>query len=151
MFINITAADVDPALATSRRQTQQEPVGAIDIIELSKQYILAQIHSNQTMNNSTFTNATTKSGRLRVRQTQKHEAMRSVALEKCVDGPIQFGPNQPCLNGSCCSKLGKCGYKEAQCGKDNCLSNCDAKAVCGIDSADGKTPCGLKLCCSYYG
>ncbi|EAT76454.1 hypothetical protein SNOG_16082 [Parastagonospora nodorum SN15] len=151
MFINITAADVDPTLATSRRQTQQEPVGAIDIIELSKQYILAQIHSNQTMNNSTFTNATTKSGRLRVRQTQKHEAMRSVALEKCVDGSIQFGPNQPCLNGSCCSKLGKCGYKEAQCGKDNCLSNCDAKAVCGIDSADGKTPCGLKLCCSYYG
>jgi chitinase len=23
--------------------------------------------------------------------------------------------------------------------------------MCGIDSADGKTSCGLKLCCSYYG
>ncbi|KAK1566167.1 glycoside hydrolase superfamily [Colletotrichum navitas] len=32
-----------------------------------------------------------------------------------------------------------------------CISDCDAKAMCGIDSADGKTPCGLKLCCSFYG
>lgn len=23
--------------------------------------------------------------------------------------------------------------------------------MCGIDSADGQTECGMKLCCSYYG
>ncbi|KAF1942406.1 glycoside hydrolase [Clathrospora elynae] len=49
------------------------------------------------------------------------------------------------------SKEVKCGYKAAQCAPENCLSNCNAKAMCGIDSAGGKTTCGLKLCCSYYG
>ncbi|KAF2271257.1 glycoside hydrolase [Westerdykella ornata] len=43
-----------------------------------------------------------------------------------------------------------CGFKSYNCG-ETCISNCDAKAMCGIDSADGKTPCGLKLCCSHYG
>jgi hypothetical protein len=42
------------------------------------------------------------------------------------------------------------GFKEAQCGA-SCISNCNATAMCGIDSADGATPCGLNLCCSHYG
>jgi hypothetical protein len=46
--------------------------------------------------------------------------------------------------------LGKCGFKSYNCG-EKCISNCDAKAMCGIDSADGQTSCGLKLCCSFYG
>lgn len=33
----------------------------------------------------------------------------------------------------------------------NCLSNCDAKAKCGINSRDGKVKCPLNLCCSDYG
>ncbi|KAH7068560.1 hypothetical protein FB567DRAFT_251587 [Paraphoma chrysanthemicola] len=66
------------------------------------------------------------------------------------DGPIQCGPGSPCKDDSCCSAEGKCGYKEHNCGA-GCTSNCDAKAMCGIDSADGKTKCGLNLCCSYYG
>ncbi|OAG16142.1 glycoside hydrolase, partial [Alternaria alternata] len=65
-------------------------------------------------------------------------------------GPIQCGPGSPCKDNSCCGPEGKCGYKEHNCGA-GCTSNCDAKAMCGIDSADGKTPCALKLCCSYYG
>ncbi len=31
-----------------------------------------------------------------------------------------------------------------------CLSNCEAKAMCGADSAGG-SKCGLNLCCSFYG
>jgi hypothetical protein len=67
-----------------------------------------------------------------------------------VEGPIQCGVGKPCLDGSCCNSDGKCGYKSHNCG-EKCISNCDAKAMCGMDSADGQTECGLKLCCSYYG
>jgi hypothetical protein len=48
------------------------------------------------------------------------------------------------------SHAGKCGYKKTNCGDDGCISNCDAKAMCGRDSADGKTACGLNLCCKYW-
>lgn len=66
------------------------------------------------------------------------------------DGPTQCGPGSPCKDDSCCSVDGKCGYKTAHCGT-GCQSNCQAKAMCGIDSADGNTPCALRLCCSFYG
>lgn len=66
------------------------------------------------------------------------------------DGPVQCCPGSPCKDDSCCGREGKCGFKEPNCGA-GCTSNCDAKAMCGIDSADGKTRCGLNLCCSYYG
>jgi chitinase len=151
VFRNITAADVDPSLATYRRQTQQEPTEAIDIIELSKQYILAQIGANRIAVNNTISNSTMSLNHNWKETTQRRHSLASHSLEKRVDGPIQCGPNQPCLDGSCCSKLGKCGYKAGQCSTENCISNCDAKAMCGIDSADGRTPCGLKLCCSFYG
>ncbi|KAF2742345.1 glycoside hydrolase family 18 protein [Sporormia fimetaria CBS 119925] len=72
------------------------------------------------------------------------------SLHKRVDGPIQCGPGSPCKDNSCCGPEGKCGYKEHNCGA-GFTSNCDAKAMCGIDSADGATPCGLNFCCSYYG
>ncbi|KAF2123714.1 glycoside hydrolase family 18 protein, partial [Dothidotthia symphoricarpi CBS 119687] len=72
------------------------------------------------------------------------------SLHKRVDGPIQCGPGSPCKDNSCCGPEGKCGYKEQNCGA-GCTSNCEAKAMCGIDSADGKTRCGLNLCCSHYG
>ena len=74
----------------------------------------------------------------------------TLSLHKRVDGPVQCGPGSPCKDDSCCGPQGKCGYKEANCGA-GCTSNCHAKAMCGIDSADGKTRCGLNLCCSYYG
>lgn len=33
----------------------------------------------------------------------------------------------------------------------SCISNCDAKAMCGVNSINGKTACALNLCCGYYG
>lgn len=66
------------------------------------------------------------------------------------DGPVQCSRGSPCIDDSCCGSEGKCGYKKEHCG-DGCTSNCDATAMCGIDSADGKTLCPLNLCCSYYG
>ena len=140
-------------MSTYRLQTQQDPSDAIDIIEWSKQIILGQIDSNNTRN-STSINSTTL--HVRSHSHPRHlpseiSPYRPGLLQKRLDGPVQCGLGQPCLDGSCCSKDGKCGYKEAHCAPENCLSNCDAKAMCGIDSADGRTPCGLKLCCSFYG
>ena len=60
------------------------------------------------------------------------------------DTAPQCGPGKPCVDGSCCNKDSKCGYKSIHCGSD-CISNCNAKAMCGVDS------CGLHTCCSYYG
>jgi chitinase len=154
MLRHITAEVVDPSLSTYKLQTQQDPVDAIDIIEWSKQIILGQIGSNNGTSNGTSWNKTES----HVRRYHHPQQMgsdislyRPGLMRKRADGPIQCGPGKPCLDESCYSKDGKCGYKEAHCAPENCLSNCDAKAMCGIDSADGKTPCGLKLCCSYYG
>ncbi len=50
-----------------------------------------------------------------------------------------------------CGTNGKCGFEAENCGAGNCTSNCDAKAMCGRRSKDGKRPCGMNLCCSYSG
>lgn len=143
-------------------ETQRQPkVGVIDIISLSEQYILGQLGSNSTKNgtapsaNASFPD-NSPSSRVR-RSSHGHGIMHRHRLSEkrqtttpVVEGPIQCGPGKPCLDGSCCNTDGKCGYKSHNCG-EKCISNCDAKAMCGIDSADGQTECGLKLCCSYYG
>ena len=64
--------------------------------------------------------------------------------------PIQCGAGTPCLDGSCCSRDGKCGFRDYHCGA-KCISNCNAKAMCGVNSPAGSKKCGLNLCCSYYG
>ena len=158
-YRHITAEDVDPTLSTYGLPLQQDPVDAIDIIGWSKQIILGQIGTsnnatNITLTNKTWTNGTTPNIRRHSQHSQHANQLISpyrLGLQKRVDGPIQCGPGQPCLDESCCSKEGKCGYKAAQCAPENCISNCDAKAMCGIDSVGGKTKCGLKLCCSFYG
>lgn len=58
--------------------------------------------------------------------------------------------DKKCLNGACCGASGWCGYGQVFCG-DGCMSNCDAKAECGKDSADGSTTCPLNVCCSQFG
>jgi hypothetical protein len=62
-----------------------------------------------------------------------------------VDGPVQCGPGKECLDKSCCNSDGKCGFMEYHC-KGNatvsCISHCDAKAMCGVDSKDGNKKCG---------
>ncbi|PVI00005.1 glycoside hydrolase family 18 protein [Periconia macrospinosa] len=151
---HITAEDISPKLSTYGLHTQQDPVEAIDIIGWSKEIILGQLQGINSTNDTTLANQTMANiGRsqpkIPIARTDDPNSHHS--WQKRVDGPIQCGPGQPCLDGSCCSKEGKCGYKQAHCGTDNCISNCDAKAMCGIDSADGQTSCGLKLCCSYYG
>ncbi|KAF6841708.1 hypothetical protein CPLU01_00380 [Colletotrichum plurivorum] len=122
---NTTTADVQPWNVTAAEVDESLTDDKVDILNIGTNYILGQINSpNSTAN---FT-----------------------SLRRRADGPIQCGPDSPCVDGSCCNSDGKCGFKEANCGA-SCISNCDAKAMCGIDSADGKTACGLKLCCSYYG
>ncbi|KAF2651445.1 glycoside hydrolase family 18 protein [Lophiostoma macrostomum CBS 122681] len=71
-----------------------------------------------------------------------------------VDGAVQCGPGKDCLDKSCCNSDGKCGFLPYHC-KGNatvtCISHCETKAMCGVDSKDGNKTCGLNLCCSYYG
>ena len=151
---NLTAADVDPSLARSRIQTpRQLSEGNVDILALGEFYIEGNIESNMTLSS----NETQRGSLSRPRRRRQNLLSGKLGngfspytpLNKR-DGPIQCGPNQPCLDNSCCNGDGKCGFKDAHCGA-GCISNCDATAMCGIDSADRKTPCALKLCCSYYG
>jgi chitinase len=74
----------------------------------------------------------------------------SAATIRTTQDDSQCGDGRECEGGQCCSPGGKCGYKLEHCGP-GCKSNCNAKAICGIDSADGQTRCPLNLCCSYYG
>ncbi|KAL5340440.1 hypothetical protein BJX70DRAFT_396691 [Aspergillus crustosus] len=60
-------------------------------------------------------------------------------------------PGVPCVNGACCSKEGICGFSPDECGKDTCISNCDAKAECGQYALPESATCPLNVCCSKYG
>lgn len=66
----------------------------------------------------------------------------------------QCGPGSPCVDGSCCNSEGKCGYTPYNCGSTAttaCISNCDSRAMCGVNSRDSAQKCPLNLCCSYFG
>ncbi|TVY92833.1 Chitotriosidase [Lachnellula willkommii] len=70
------------------------------------------------------------------------------------DAPAECGPGQPCADASCCNSEGKCGFKPYNCISSTattCISNCDAHAMCGVDSLQGQQKCELNLCCSYFG
>ncbi|KAL4801184.1 killer toxin alpha/beta [Aspergillus unguis] len=60
-------------------------------------------------------------------------------------------PGIPCVNGACCSDKGICGFSPDECGKDTCISNCDAKAECGQYAPSETFTCPLNVCCSEYG
>ncbi|KAL3443269.1 killer toxin alpha/beta [Aspergillus insuetus] len=60
-------------------------------------------------------------------------------------------PSIPCVNGACCSKEGICGFSPDECGKDTCISNCDAKAECGQYTSPESATCPLNVCCSKDG
>lgn len=152
---NVSGTAVGALSDSYRFGTHQTPDSQrIDILALSEKYILGQV--NNTMNGTRPGNTTTHPSSVKEKRTIGNLVRfgdgitRYTPLNKR-DGPVQCGPGSPCLDESCCSVDGKCGFKAAHCGAGNCTSNCDAKAMCGIDSADGKTSCGLKLCCSYYG
>ncbi|KAL3418149.1 class III chitinase [Phlyctema vagabunda] len=65
-------------------------------------------------------------------------------------GAVTCSASSPCVDGTCCGSNNLCGYKEEHCGA-GCQSNCEARAMCGVDSASGSEKCGLNLCCSYFG
>lgn len=130
---------------------QQEPAlaPALPIIEISEQYILGQINRNATLKH----NASLADGQAPQRRWARPISpglTRYTSLHKRVEGPVQCSPEMACADGSCCNTDGKCGFKDAHCGA-SCISNCDAKAMCGIDSEGGNKKCALNLCCSYYG
>ncbi|KZL66354.1 carbohydrate-binding module family 18 protein [Colletotrichum tofieldiae] len=87
---NVTAAEVDESLTQYSLKTQQQPTGdRLDIIAIGTIYILGQI---------SILNATTN----------------ATSLRRRADGPVQCGPDSPCVDGSCCNTDGKCGFKEAK-------------------------------------
>lgn len=137
---------------------QQNPVAAppIPIIDNSKTYILGQIGRNSTRRHNETLHAGLAPKRRRAVQEDErgqleHGFTRYIPLHKRqVEGPIQCGPGNGCADGSCCNTDGRCGFKDAHCGA-TCISDCDATAMCGIDSSGGDKICALNLCCSYYG
>ena len=70
---------------------------------------------------------------------------RSVPDDNCDNG-------KPCADASCCNIVTKkCGRDPSHCAANVCISNCDAKAECGIGAADPSLPCPLNVCCSQFG
>ena len=131
--------------------SQQNPLIAhpIPILQLSKDYILAGIPgSEHTSALSSFyqskTTNPTKRAERRIRSLPK------LATSSDPANPIQCGVANPCKDGSCCNKSGNCGFRESNCGA-SCISNCNAQAMCGVNSPGGSKKCGLNICCSYYG
>jgi len=69
-------------------------------------------------------------------------------------GPIQCSATSPCLDGSCCNSEGKCGFTPYNCQHTTatfCVRDCNAHAMCGVDSLNSAQKCALNLCCSYFG
>lgn len=76
------------------------------------------------------------------------------AMLKNLDAPAQCSPSSPCADASCCNSEGKCGFTPYNCkntAATTCISNCDATAMCGVDSLDGAQNCPMNICCSYFG
>jgi hypothetical protein len=85
----IIAADIDQSLTTYGLETQQNPVGAIDIIELSKKYILGQISSHNTTNGTLTVTVFEEEGNCIVcLETRADELMRRLILGKLTDYSI---------------------------------------------------------------
>jgi hypothetical protein len=120
---NISATDVEGMSTKYDLATQQEPgKDRIDIIALSREYILAQVgQPNSTGNHSIQTEIKTHKhsassptfGRLLRHRQSYEQAISDVTpfsplLNHAVEGPIQCGPGNPCKDESCCNKDGKC-------------------------------------------
>ena len=136
----------------------------IPIIQLSSDYISGQTSANLTVDgrlppfdNKTSIerfshgNFTPKLGKSAGEGPNLANQTKMKQRATSPTNPIQCDVDQPCADGSCCNKDRKCGYGPSHCGASNCTSNCDATAMCGIDSAGGNLSCSLNLCCSYYG
>ncbi|KAL3490749.1 killer toxin alpha/beta [Aspergillus germanicus] len=58
-------------------------------------------------------------------------------------------PSIPCVNGACCRR--NLWILADECGKDTCISNCDAEAECGQYASPESATCTLNVCCSKGG
>ena len=113
-----------------RNPTRTPPELALARAQAQAQ-IQAQVQGNASSSSVDFGLSARSSSTL-----AKRDALR------CDDGP--------CIDGSCCGKDHICGYGPDFCGT-GCISQCDAKAMCGEYSENGEMPCGMKLCCSAMG
>ncbi|KAM7204861.1 family 18 glycosyl hydrolase [Rhypophila sp. PSN 637] len=60
--------------------------------------------------------------------------------------------DRPCEDGSCChGRSGFCGRTPEHCAAGVCVSNCDAKADCGIGADPVGKTCPLNVCCGKWG
>jgi len=131
------------------------------VLEVATAHILSQIGANAT----TTENAS-------MAETDLERPQNKAAVPQRKDAVAQCGPGLPCSDGSCCNSVsplcsieeiamliisqqeGQCGFTSNICKNSTtstCISNCDASAMCGVDSLDGNQKCPLNLCCSAVG
>ncbi|TVY58669.1 Chitotriosidase-1 [Lachnellula cervina] len=115
------------------------------ILDIGLQHMLGQMGANATRaENVSIAEA----------KGQPPPEVSKFTLAHQKDAPAECGPGQPCTDASCCNSEGKCGFKPYNCVSSTattCISNCDAHAMCGVDSLRGQQKCKLNLCCSYFG
>ena len=67
-------------------------------------------------------------------------------------GDARCDANNECADKSCCNgNSGFCGRDPDHCAAGVCLSNCDAKADCGVGAEVPGMTCPLNVCCSKSG
>lgn len=134
--------------------------GPFPILEIGYKHIIGQIGSNPT--------AASNASLPKSLREQFTASRLSALLQR--DASAQCGPGQPCADNSCCNSVssewkqvwhiidryqeGKCGYTLYNCGSSSavqCISNCDAKAMCGVNSLNSAQHCPLQICCSAFG
>jgi chitinase len=123
------------------KPTTSRPNKTLSMLRRSKQIILGHLGTNSTRSKRTLHNDTLRRYSQEIRHANENILPYRLSLRSHVDGQIQYGFGKPCLDEACCSKKGKCAHKAAQCAPKNCVSNCDAKAMSGIELADRKTLC----------
>ncbi|CAG8962203.1 hypothetical protein HYFRA_00005255 [Hymenoscyphus fraxineus] len=117
----------------------------LPILEIGLNHIISQIGDNMTQ-------AATEA----FKNDHRHPSVgfsRFLPLHQR-ESPAACSPTTPCVDGSCCNSEGKCGFTPYHCTKTaatRCISNCDAHAMCGVDSLNGSQKCPLQICCSYFG
>lgn len=160
-----------PSQALKHAAVQQNLALAppLPILNIGMDYILGQIGADATIKGNRSLSYSENNTQQRSNRKPHSRRTKLATLSKRVDGPIQCGAGNPCADGSCCNSVsqtlntvfavdrlqeGKCGFKPYHCNPEppvTCLSNCNAKAMCGVDSPGGALKCGLNLCCSYFG
>jgi chitinase len=67
-------------------------------------------------------------------------------------GDARCDKNKECADKSCCNGVsGYCGRTPMHCAADVCVSNCNAKAECGVGADIPGAECPLNVCCSQSG